>query len=148
MLRINGEFKWVWFVLFVCFSVLLAWNLGRTLQAVFLFERTQGIVTEQTYGDNVDGFSYLRKSKTNLYEHTASFQAQDGKMYYAKTKVRSNPSPFRVGDRVTVYFNKKNPGDARFATFGDLWMGPLSLGFFWLIFFLLWFGTWIGKPSK
>lgn len=148
MLRINGEFKWVLFVPFVFFSVLLAWNLGRTLQAVFLFERTQGEVTGQIYGDNVEGFSYLRKSKINLYEHVASFQTEDGKIYYAKTTVRSNPSPFRVGDRVTVYFNRKNPGDARFGTFADLWMGPLALGFFWLIFFFLWFGTWVGKPRK
>ncbi|MBP9762418.1 DUF3592 domain-containing protein [Patescibacteria group bacterium] len=130
----------------------MAWHTGRTLQAIFLFEKTQGTITAEEHGNDFNreiGRLQLQPSSSiGVYKHFASFQAPDGATYQAKTKVGSKPSPFRVGDPVTIYFNPKNPADARFGTFVDLWFGPLAIGFFWFIFFILWFGAWVGDPVK
>lgn len=149
MITVQGHFNWFWFVPFAIFTALILWFTVRSIRIVSTFTKTEGVISEQTYVPPTNDSTASRNEprKIGVYTHMATFRAADGATYTATTKVKSNPPRFSNGDTVSIYYNPSNPADASFGTFMDLWLGSILLGFFWFIFFILWFGTLVGPAQ-
>ncbi|MBP6945202.1 DUF3592 domain-containing protein [Patescibacteria group bacterium] len=145
---LRGTFSWPLFTVFAIFFALFCWEVRKPLRALLSFEKTEGVIQRADYippsGSQVHATAIER---TGTYTHQAIFTLSDGKTYGVFTRVTSNPPRFQVGDRVSVYYNAENPEDALIGGFLELWFGTLALGFFVLIFFVLWFGSLVGSPS-
>lgn len=145
---LRGTFSWPLFTVFVIFFALFCWEVRKPLRALLFFQKTQGTIQSADYvppsGSQANATAVER---AGTYTHQAFFTLSNGKTYSVFTRVKSNPPRFQVGDRVSVYYNAENPEDALIGGFLELWLGTLALGFFVLIFFVLWFGSWVGSPS-
>lgn len=140
-MEFRGTFSWPFFVLFFVFSVLVVWLVGKNVVVLARFVRTTGTVGGSEYIEAEE------RGKVGVYQQEVVFLVDD-KPYRAKLTVRSNPPQYASGDQVPVYYDARDPNQARVGTFSDLWLGPLAVGGFWFIFFILWFGTWVGSPPR
>lgn len=145
----QGSFSWILFVVFLVFFLPWCWFTVKSLRAVIFFEKTTGTIQDATYvsADTSSAIPSSPASRIGTYTHQAVFSADNGSTHRVLTRVRSNPPSFAVGDRVRVYYDKQNPSNALIGTFLELWFPPLALSFFVVIFFILWFGTWIGPVN-
>lgn len=143
----RGTFSWPLFLVFLVFFLPFCWQLTKTLRAIFFFEKTTGMVQTSDYvPPSLSRDASSPASQVGTYTHQVFFQALDGKTYQVFTRVKSNPPSLEVGESVPVYYNPANPFKALIGGFVELWFPPLALGFFVVIFFVLWFGTWVGSP--
>lgn len=141
----QGKFSWPLFIVFLVFFFPWGWYTGKSIQAVLFHEKTVGIIQDESYipPTNTPSVSEQPASQIGTYTHQAIFTTQTGATHQVFTRVHSNPPPFKIGDRVPIYFDAHNPSNAMIGTFSELWLPPLSLSFFTLIFFVLWLGAWI-----
>ena len=132
MLQPKGEFSWMLFVPTILLLGISLFFILRNLTFILASERTEGIVTGN--------------DPTTLREQV-EFKTKEGKIVTTSSRTESS-NGLRTGERVTVYYSANNPeGEARIATFRDLWLGPVILGVIGFLFFIMWFGTWVGPPD-
>ncbi|NNE82975.1 MAG: DUF3592 domain-containing protein [Alphaproteobacteria bacterium] len=93
------------------------WILFSTLEFVRYSERAPGLVME------IVGERGARGSK--LYYPIVRYRSLDqGASVVFKAKPGLWPSPFSVGDNVTVAYKDDNPDDAKIVSFWTLWFLP------------------------
>lgn len=98
-------------------SILLFFAGKRFIQTIiFLWaaERTEGKIVSFIESKNNDGLT--------MYLPVFDYQTRLGKTYRQKAKVASNPPGYKVGERVTILFMKKDPQNARLKSFSELWL--------------------------
>lgn len=137
----RGAFSWPLFIPFAAFSTLLLWLIVQNVWVLTRYTRTLGTVGRSEYIESEE------RGEVGVYQQEVEFRV-DGKIYSTGLRVRSNPPAHARGEEIPVYYDAKNPDEARVGTFFDLWLGPMAIAFFWLVFFILWFGALAGDPPS
>lgn len=144
----QGTFSWILFIAFLVFFLPWCWFTGKSLRAALTYEVAVGTIQDASYvPPDASLVSRDRPlSSVGTYTHQAIFPSKDGRMHQVFTRVRSNPPSFKIGDRVKVYYDERNPDNALIGTFTEMWFPTLTLGFFTGIFFILWYGNLVSPP--
>ncbi len=144
---IQGTFSWPLFIVFLVFFLPWCWYTGKSVRAVLLYEKAVGTIQEQTYVPPTAVVAPSRhiNERSGSYAYKAVFTVRET-AWQVQARVRSNPPNFEIGDRVTVYYDPRDPSKALIGTFLELWLPTLALGFFAGIFFILWLGALL-EPS-
>lgn len=140
-MQFRGTFSWPLFVPLFLFSLLLVWKVGENVIVLTRFVRTMGTVGGSEFIEAEE------RGESGVYQQEVIFLVEE-KPYRTGFTVRSNPPRYVSGDHVPVYYHPQDPHRARVGVFFDLWLGPIALGGFWFMFFLLWFGAWVGPPPE
>lgn len=78
-------------------------------------------------GTIVELVSYMSKRST-MYKPVFEFQASDGKVHRVTYANGQSPSPYAIGDKVTVLYRPEAPMEAKVDAIHSLWLGPIMLG--------------------
>ncbi|MBP9709407.1 DUF3592 domain-containing protein [Patescibacteria group bacterium] len=144
----RGSFSWPLFTVFIIFFLLFCWEVRKPIRAILFYEKTQGIIQSAEYvPPSVSKTNTMEINRTGTFTHQAVFTSPSGTTHQVFTRVKSNPPAFNIGDMVSVYYNADNPNEAMIGGFLELWFGSLALGFFLLIFFILWFGALVESTA-
>ena len=76
------------------------------------------------------------------------YQSADGQTRETISKTGEQPPGQVIGDIVPVWVSKTNPEQARIGTFVELWLWFTVCAVIGGIFFIIWYGTWLGPPPK
>ncbi len=135
-----ATFRNLSFAYFFTFLTLLSVGgifLSHTLLFLNHAEKTQGEVVELVYGRSI--------------RPRIEFKSEDGETHRFLSHTGSSTLPFEVGDEVTIFYNPKDPAQARWAWFPALWLLPTILGGIGSLFLLLsisFFGVYLGMKRK
>lgn len=93
----------------------------------------EGTVTEIIRKTSTDSDGDRSYSYYPVIEYTT----ENGDTYSFTSKSGSYPSSYSEGDKVEIRYDPGSPGKAEINRFASLWMGPLIVGLFGVIFFVL-----------
>jgi hypothetical protein len=140
MPHFKGEFSWIFFVpAAVCLGFALFF-LVRNLRIILTSQRTQGVVTGYESSSTQQG--------SPLYQMVAEYKTIDGSTHEARSTTRTNFSPQKKGDVVTIYYQPTKPNQAVIATFIDFWLHIVILGTIGCIIGLCWWGILNGITAN
>ena len=121
-----------WKILFPLIGILL-------LALSFFFEqKTTAFIAKAVKADGV--VSDMVRSYSNRsysYAPVVRFVARDGKKIEFKSSVSSNPPSYRIGQKVTVFYDPENPQTAKINSFMSLWALPAVTGGVGTLFLLV-----------
>ena len=98
---------------------------------------TNGEVIRVDLSSSTDTDSSGNRSTSTNYRPVVNFTTSDGQDITFASSVASNPSPYEVGDKVTVLYNPLRPHDAKIKSFVQLWIGTLIVGGLGILFTLI-----------
>ena len=99
------------------------------LSFLSLSTRTDGKVTSIVQG---------RSSKGQyMYSPEISFTDAEGKILSFTSNLSTNSPNYKVGEAVSVLYNKDNHQDAKINTFFQLWFGTIVLSILGVVFFVI-----------
>ena len=101
------------FILFVGIGTITLESAGLTYLRTRTFVRTAG-KADGTVIENVGRAS----------GHPRVLFHADGRDFVFVSAVGSSPPSFQVNDTVRVFYDPKNPAEAKIDSFGELWMTP------------------------
>jgi hypothetical protein len=85
----------------------------------------------------VVGLANARTSDHHLtYLPVFEFRTNDGQIIHYTSTVASNPPPYQIGATVELFFQTKNPRQAKINSFSELWLTTIVLLFISLVLFL------------
>jgi hypothetical protein len=109
------------FILFVGIGTITLESAGLTYLRTRTFVRTagkaDGTVIENVGGDGGTG------NRSRTYHPRVRFHA-DGRDFVFVSGAGSSAPSFQVNDAVRVFYDPKNPAEAKIDSFGELWMVP------------------------
>jgi hypothetical protein len=114
----------------------------RTLAIAAFGERTEGIVIENVWSNDVDSTA----------QAVVRFEVE-GRTVEFKSEVGTAPPLHQVNDRVTVYYWPGKPEEAVIAGFAEWYLRPLVLSAFGLVFLgigggFLWVPGWFARKRQ
>jgi hypothetical protein len=146
MLQPKGEFLWPLFVPMVILLGISLFFIIRNLTFIVGAERTEGTMIGSVQSPS----QQLQKNNggnQTTFREQVEFRTKEGRTVTVLSRTGSSHG-LKIGDRVPVYYHPQHPEEkARIAIFRDLWLGPVILGGIGFLFFIMWFGTWIGPPD-
>ena len=80
-----------------------------------------------------------RSDNSTTYAPVVSFKTKKGEEITYTSSVSSNPPSYNEGETVEILYDPSDPKDASINGFASLWLGPLILGIFGTVFFLIGF---------
>jgi len=101
-------------------------------------EISQGVVVE---------LIIERFDKTIMYAPIISFTTKEGDKIEFTSAIGNNSPSYRVGETVEIIYDPKEPNKADINSFTSLWMAPLILGVFGIIFFLIGFSIFLHEMN-
>lgn len=120
--------------------VFLIIGLGLLVGTFFLYQNKKEFLdTAVTAKGTVIELIASRSDKSTTYKPVVSFTTKDGKQIKYISSVSSNPPSYHEGETVEIFYDPADPYDANINGFASLWLGPLILGIFGIIFFLIGF---------
>ena len=99
------------------------------------------ISTDGTVLELVESINHNSHGSSYIYAPKISFTTKNGEEYTVVSNSGSNPPAYRVGQKVGVLYNPKNPTDFRINSFLDIWGGLLILSGIGAVFFVI--GLWM-----
>ncbi len=138
MFHPKGEFLWPVFIPTVILFLIVAGFIYRNVSFIRSSIRVKGTII------GYETVSEKRGPSTSA--PLIQFTDEKGQTRELLAKVRSNPPPGQVGDKVTLYYQSNDPSQARLGTFQEMWLHVTVLTIIFGIFFIIWFGIWVG-PS-
>ncbi len=139
MFHPKGEFIWPVFIPTIILFLLAAGFMYRNVRFIRSAIRVEGTII------GYETISQIRGSSTSA--PLVQFTDEKGTTRELLAKVRSNPPPGQVGDKVTLYYQPNDPSQARLGTFKEMWLHVTILAVLFGIFFIIWFGLWAGDPN-
>lgn len=98
--------------------------------------KTEGVMTD----------FILSKGKYRSYRPVVKYKTLNGKEQSFTNLVGHRPNPYKVGDRVTVFYDPVNPSHAIIGTFFSLWLFPFIFGIIGAIFTIVGIIVWKFVP--
>ncbi|MBP6944853.1 DUF3592 domain-containing protein [Patescibacteria group bacterium] len=139
MFHPKGEFLWPVFIPTIILFLLVAVFVYRNVSFIRSSIRVKGTII------GYETVSQIRGPSTSA--PLVQFTDEKGVTRELLAKVRSNPPPGQVGDKVTLYYQPNDPSQARLGTFKEMWLHVTILTVLFGIFFIIWFGLWAGDPN-
>lgn len=139
MFHPKGEFLWPVFIPTVILFLLVAGFIYRNVQFIRSSVRVKGTII------GYETVSQMRGPSTSA--PLIQFTDEKGVTRELLAKVRSNPPPGQVGDKVTLYYQPNDPSQARIGTFKEMWLHITILSMVFGIFLTVWFGLWMGDAN-
>ena len=78
-------------------------------------------------GTIVELESYMSR-QTRMYKPVFEYQSSDGKLHRVTYANGQSPSPYAVGDKVTVLYRPEAPTEAKVDAIHSMWLAPIMLG--------------------
>lgn len=94
---------------------------------------------EATVSQIIETKNVLRGSTIKSYSPVFSYKADDKDYFFKSEKSSLNPQKYEVGQKVTVYIDKKHPETARFGVNIGIFLSGLVLTFVGVVFIVLYF---------
>ncbi len=139
MFHPKGEFLWPVFIPTAILFLLVAGFVYRNVQFIRSSLRVKGTII------GYETVSQMHGPSTSA--PLVQFTDEKGVTRELRAKVRSNPPPGQVGDKVTLYYQPNDLSQARLGTFQEMWLHVTVLTILFGIFFIIWFGLWAGAPT-
>jgi hypothetical protein len=137
-MQLRGEFLWFLFIPFIVFLGLSTWSL---IDKIRLFSRSTKVIGEVIgYEARTDP-----KGRSSLQLRVA-YTLPQGEVKEVLSKTGQQPPREQVGERIPVWISRIHPNDARIGTYAELWLAFTIFIVIGGLFFIMWFGTWVGPP--
>jgi hypothetical protein len=139
-MQFRGDFLWWVFIPMLVFLGLFIWSAADKAILFRDYTKTTGEVIRLENRESTDG--------TISLDIRVRYQSRDGQSHETRSKIAQERPRESVGDIIPVWVSKAHPEQARIGTFVELWLGFTISVVIGGIFFLIWYGTWIGPPRK
>jgi len=108
----------------IALMVVVGFLLAEDYEKILNGERVEGVVVEA--GDNE--------------KPTVEFRTKDGRRIRVEGTISASPTPYRVGERIGVFYDPAQPEKALIDSFLERWFLPLLFGGFATVFTLVGLG--------
>ena len=116
---------------------LLVLSTGMGIGAWLLYQSAAEFVARgvEVEGRVIDLVEVIdREDRSRTYKPEYTFTDADGNEWTDVASVSTNPPSYDVGDKIAIVYDPDQPRDSRVNSFGALWLGPIILGVFSVVF--------------